>query len=39
MKLQQLNIQELEGRFEMSLTAEDPSIDPDTYVIDMVTGM
>ena len=26
MKLQEVNIQELENRFEMSVTAEDPSI-------------
>ncbi len=37
MKLQEVNIQELENRLEMSVTAESQSVDPDTYVIDMVT--
>jgi hypothetical protein len=33
MKLQELNIQELENRFEMSVAAEEPSITIDKLVI------
>lgn len=32
MKLQEINIQELENRFEMSVTAEDPSIEGKTDI-------
>ncbi len=38
MKLQELNILELECRFEMSLTAESPCVDPETYAIDLATA-
>ena len=35
MKNQELNIQELENRFELSATAEDPSIKNGTVEIDL----
>jgi hypothetical protein len=33
MNVQELNIVELENRFEMSATAEAQCIDPETYII------
>jgi|TARA_B110000908_G_scaffold156773_1_gene196250 hypothetical protein len=35
MKLQEVNIQELENRFEMSVAAEEPSITIDKVVINL----
>ncbi len=35
MKLQELNIQELENRFEMSVAAEDPSVEIGTVTVEL----
>jgi len=38
MNKQELSIKELESRLELSASAEDPCVDPDTYTLDHLEG-